>query len=103
MKAGDGGADDAHAEHDLLHEGVGGAETVEGDGGADGYALRGREEAGDDGDGGEDGVEVPDLGGEDEQQDEGGADGVAGDHGGLGGQRSTKTPAMMPRTAMGSM
>ena len=82
---GDRWADDAHSEHDLLHEGVGRAESVKGDGGADGDPLRGGEEAGDDGDGGEDGVEVPDAGGEDERQAEDGADGVAGDHGGLEG------------------
>lgn len=33
---------------------------MEGDCGADGYSLGGAEEAGDDADGGEDGVEVPD-------------------------------------------
>ena len=61
MNGGDGGADDAHAEHDLLHEGVCRAQAVEWDGGADGDSLRGAEEAGDDADGGEDGVEVPEL------------------------------------------
>ncbi len=77
MKEGDGGADDAHAEHDLLHEGVGGAQAVEGNGGADGDSLGGAEEAGDDADGGEDEVVVPGLVGKDEEEAEHCADGVA--------------------------
>ena len=38
---GDRWADDAHSEHDLLHEGVGGAEAVKGNGGADGDPCAG--------------------------------------------------------------
>ena len=102
-KDGDGGADDAHDEHDLLHERVGGAQAVEGDGGADGDSLRGREEAGDDADGGEDGVEAVDAVDEQKRRGRGAArmksleTRVV-----LTGQRSTKTPLMTPRRAMGS-
>ena len=91
-EGGGGGSDDAHAEHGLLHEGVGRAESVEGNGGADGDTLGGAEEAGDDADGGEDEVEVPGTGGEDEQEDEAGAEGVAGDHGGLEGPSVYEDP-----------
>ncbi len=76
-EASEGGADDAHAEHDLLHECICGAEAVQWNGGADGDSLGRAEEAGDDADGGEDRVEVPDLRGEDEQEAEAGTDGVA--------------------------
>src|SRR5579862_149654 len=79
----DGGADDAHAEHDLLDEGVGGAEAVERDGGTDGDSLGRGEEAGDDADEGENGVEVPDLVGDEKEEAEGRTDAVACDHGGL--------------------
>ncbi len=82
-EGGYGWADDAHAEHDLLHECVGRAQAVEGDCGADGDSLGRAEEAGDDTDGRENRIEVPRLMGEDEQKDEAGADGVAGDHGWL--------------------
>ena len=58
---------------------------MHGNSGADGDSLSGTEEAGDDAYGGEDGVEVPDLGGEDEEETEGGADAVACDHGRLEG------------------
>ena len=78
-----GGADDAHHEHDLLHEGVGGAQTVEWDGVPDDDTLGRPEEAGDDADGGQDGVELPDLGGDEQEQAEEAADDVAGDEGGL--------------------
>ena len=60
----DGRADDAHSEHDLLDKRIGGAQAVKWDGGADGNSLSRAEEAGDDADGGEDRVEVPDLCGE---------------------------------------
>jgi len=56
---------------------------VERDCRADGDSLCRAEEAGDDADSSEDRVEVPELRGEDQQEAETGADGVAGDHGWL--------------------
>jgi len=77
----DGGADDAHSEHDLLHQRVGRTQAMQGDGGADRNSLRRAEEAGDNADGGEDRVEVPDLMGHEEQEAKASADAVARDHG----------------------
>ncbi len=56
---------------------------MEGDGGADGDSLGGAEEAGDDADGGEHGVELPELRADHEEKHEAAADSVAADHGGL--------------------
>jgi len=81
-------ANDAHHEHDLLHERVGGAQAVEWDCFADDDALRGAEEAGDDADGGEDGVKLPDLRGDEQEQAEEAADDVAGD------ERALERPAV---------
>ena len=54
---------------------------MEGDCFANDYALGWTEEAGDDADGGEDGIEVPNLGGENEQEAECSADEIARDQG----------------------
>lgn len=84
-EGGGGAADDAHDEHDLLDERVGGAQTVERNGAADGYPLRRAEEARNDADGGEDGIEAVDVVDEDQHQDQAGTDKVAGDKGSLDG------------------
>src|ERR1700733_2075723 len=80
-EGGDGGADDAHSEHDLLDESVGRAKAVQRNGGSNGNALSGGEEARDYADGGEDGVVLPDLGGDEKQETKGGTNAVARDHG----------------------
>ena len=76
-------ADDAHDEHDLLHEGLRGADAVERDGGTHGDLLRGAEDAGDDADGRERKIESPDAVAEDQKEAKRGADEIAGDEGGL--------------------
>ena len=65
-ESGGGAADDAHDEHDLLDERVGGAQTVERNGAADGYSLCRAEEARNDADGGEDNIEAVDVVDEDQ-------------------------------------
>jgi len=86
--SGGGGADDAHHEHDLLHERVGGAQAVEGYGFANDDALRRPEEAGNDADGSQDQIEVPDLRGDEQEQAQKAADHVARD------QRALEGPAV---------
>ena len=82
---GDWSADDAENEHDLLHQRIGRAQAMEGDGGANRDALSGTEEAGDDADRGENRIEAVDVMDEEEQQAEARADEVAGDEGDFDG------------------
>ena len=75
-QTGGGRADDSHAEHDSLHEGIGRAEAVERYGFSYHHALGWPEKAGDNADGGKDRVEVPDLRGHEQKQAEQSADDV---------------------------